>query len=110
MIKNRYFLLLIRKLLDWLEQAKRFTQLNLTSAYYWMRIKKGDNWKWAFQTRYGYFEYQVMSFGLFNTLISFQDYINKILAKKLNIFVIVYLDDIFIHSKDQGRGHMKAVW
>ena len=50
----------------------------------------------AFQTRYGYFKYQMMSFRLFNTPASFQSYINKILAEKFNIFIIVYLNDILI--------------
>ena len=49
-IKNRYPLLLIGKSLDWLGQAKQFTQLDLTSAYHWMRIKEGDEWKTAFRT------------------------------------------------------------
>ena len=66
-----------------------------------MRIKKGDEWKTVFQTRYSHFEYQVMPFGLSNAPASFQGYINKILAKKLDIFVILYLDDIFIYTKDQ---------
>ena len=65
-IKNRYLLPLIGKLLDWLGRARRFTQLDLTNAYYWMRICEGDEWKTAFRTRYGYFEYQVMPFGLSN--------------------------------------------
>ena len=51
-----------------------------------------------------------MSFGLTNTLASFQKYINKILTKKLNIFVIVYLDDILIYTDDDGDGHVSAVW
>ena len=50
-----------------------------------------------------------MSFKLSNVLASFQGYINKILAKKLDIFVIVYLDDIFIYTKDPGQGHVEAV-
>ena len=50
-----------------------------------------------------------MFFGLFNAPASFQGYINKILAKKLNIFVIVYLDDIFISNKDPGQGHIEIV-
>ena len=50
-----------------------------------------------------------MSFGLFNTLASFQNYINKILAKKLNIFVVVYLDNIFFYIKDLGQGYIKAM-
>ena len=101
-IKNQYPLSLISESLDWLGRAKQFTQLDLTSAYHWMRIKKGDKWKTVFQTWYGHFEYQIMPFGLSNASASFQGYINKILAKKLNIFVIIQLNVIFIYTKDQG--------
>ena len=52
---------------------------------------------------------QVMPFELSNAPASFQGYINKILAKKLNIFVIVYLDDILIHTEDPGQGHVEGV-
>ena len=69
--KNRYPLSFIGKSLDWLGQAKRFTQLDLTSAYHQMRIKESDKWKTTFQTCYGHFKYQVMPFGLFNTPASF---------------------------------------
>ena len=51
-----------------------------------------------------------MSFGLTNAPRSFQGYVNKILAEKLNIFVIVYLDDILIYTKDLEKAHVKAVW
>ena len=71
MIKNQYLLSLINKSLDWLSHVKRFTQLDLTSAYHQMRIKKDDKWKTGFQTRYGHFEYQVMLFGLSNASASF---------------------------------------
>ena len=108
-IKNRYPLPLIGESLDRLGRAKRFTQLDLTSAYHRMRIKEGDEWKTAFRTRYGHFEYQVMPFGLSNAPASFQGYINKILAEKLDIFVIVYLDDILIYIEDPGQGHMEVV-
>ena len=74
-----------------------------------MRIKEGDEWKTAFKTWYGYFEYQVMLFGLSNAPASFQGYINKILAKKLDVFVIVYLDDILIYTEDESQGHVEAV-
>ena len=74
-----------------------------------MRIRKGDEWKTAFRTRYGHFEYQVMLFGLTNTPASFQGYINNILTKKLDIFVIVYLDDILSYIDDDGDGHVSAV-
>ena len=74
-----------------------------------MRIKEGDEWKTVFQTRYSHFEYQVMPFGLSNAPASFQGYIDKILAKKLDIFVIVSLDDIFIYTENPGQGHVEAV-
>ena len=67
-----------------------------------MIIQEADEWKTTFRTRYGHFEYQVMPFGLSNTLASFQGYINKILAEKLDIFVIVYLHDILVYTKDPG--------
>ena len=50
-----------------------------------------------------------MLFGLSNTPASFQGYINKILTEKLDVFVIVYLDDILIYTEDQGQGHVEAV-
>ncbi len=75
-IKNWYPFLLLGKALNYLSWTKQFIQLDLTSAYHWMRIQKGNEWKTAFYTRYGYMEYQVMLFGLSNTSSSFQDYIN----------------------------------
>ncbi len=108
-IKNQYPLPLFGEVLDWLGRAKRFTQLDLTSIYHRMRIQEGDKWKSAFRTRYGHFKYQVMPFGLSNTLASFQGYINKILTKKLDIFVIVYLNNILIYTEDAGQPYVKAV-
>ena len=110
MIKNRYLLALIEESLDRLRRAKQFTQLDLTSAYYQMRIREGDEWKTAFRTWYSHFKYQVMSFSLTNTPASFQGYNNKILAEKLDIFVIVYLDDILIYTDNDGDGHVAVVW
>ncbi len=88
-IKNWYPLPLVRELLDRLGQVRRFTQLDLTNAYHRMRIREGDALKMVFRIRYGHFEYQVMPFGLTNAPATFQGYINKILAEKLDIFVIV---------------------
>ena len=101
---------LIGKSLDWLGQAKQFTQFNLINAYHWIKIKNGDKWKTAFWTWYSHFKYQVMFFGLSNAPANFQSYINKILAKKLDIFFIVYLDDIFIYIEEPGQAHVNAVW
>ena len=108
-IKNLYRLPFINEALDLLGRAKQFTQLNLTSAYHQMRITEGDEWKTAFKTWYGHFKYQVMLIRLFNAPASFQGYINNILAKKLDIFVIDHLDDILIYIKDRGQGHVEVV-
>ena len=67
-----------------------------------MRICEGDEWKTAFQTWYDHFEYQVMPFCLSNAPGNFQRYVIKILAEMLDIFIIVYLDDILIYTKDLG--------
>lgn len=71
-IKNHYILPLIDESFDRLGRAKRFKQLDLTNFYHRIRIKKGNEWKMAFRTRYGHFEYQVMLFGLSNAPASFQ--------------------------------------
>ncbi len=108
-IKNRYPLPLVGESLDRLGRARWLTQLDLTNAYHQMRLREGDEWKTAFRTRYGHFEYQVMPFGLTNAPAMFQGYINKILAKKLDVFVIVYLDDIFIYTESEGEKHVQAI-
>ncbi len=102
-IKNWYPLPLVRKSLDQQDWAQYFTQLDLTNPYHWMRIKEGNKWKTTFRTRYNHFKYQIILFGLTNALAMFQDNINKILAEKFDVFVIVYLDNIliYIESKDK---------
>ena len=75
-----------------------------------MRICEGDKWKTAIRTQYGHFNYQVMPFGFFNAQATFQRYFNQILAEKLDIFVIVYLDDILIYTKDPGQPYVKVVY
>ena len=70
-IKNLYPLPLIEKSLDRLRRARRFTQLDFTLVYHWMRIHKKNKWKTMFKTQYGHFEYQVMLFGLTNAPASF---------------------------------------
>jgi len=70
-IKNRYPLPLISEILDRLSHAKRFTKLDLRDAYHRMRIKEGDEWKTAFRTRYGHYEYMVIPFGLSNAPATF---------------------------------------
>ena len=74
-----------------------------------MNICEGEEQKTAFRIQYSYFEYQVMPFGLCNAPAIFQGYVNKILAEILDIFVIVYLDDILIYTKNPGQLYIEAV-
>ena len=67
-------------------------------------------WKTAFKTWYNHFKYQIMLLRLTNLTVIFQGYINKILTEKIDIFVIVYLDNIFIYTDDNRDGHVIAVW
>lgn len=97
-IKDRTPLPLISEIRDRLATAKWFTALDLKGAYNLIRIKKGDEWKTAFITRYGLFECLVMPFGLTNAPGTFQRMINEVLAQYIDRFVIVYLDDILIYS------------
>ena len=63
----------------------------------------------TFKTRYNYFEYQVILFGLSNTLATFQGYVNKILAEKLDIFVTIYLNNILIYIKNLGQPYVEVI-
>lgn len=91
---------MISGLLDQLNQPKIYTKIDLRGAYNLVCIKEGDEWKTAFQTRYGYFEYNVMSFGLTNAPTAFQHLMNDVFQEFLDDFVVCYLDDIFIYSKN----------
>jgi RNase H-like domain found in reverse transcriptase/Reverse transcriptase (RNA-dependent DNA polymerase)/Integrase zinc binding domain/Chromo (CHRromatin Organisation MOdifier) domain/Integrase core domain len=107
-VKNRYPLPLISELLDRVRRAKWFTKLDLRSAFHQLRIAQGDEWKTAFRTRYGHFEYLVMPFGLTNAPASFQAYANDCLREYLDKFCVAYLDDILIYS-DSLEEHIQHV-
>ena len=110
-IKNRYPLPLIPELLDRFRQAKYFTKLDLRGAYNLVRIAHGEEWKTAFRTRYGHFEYLVMPFGLANAPASFQGLINDTLRPFLDRFATAYLDDIMIYSNtlEEHKEHVRQV-
>lgn len=101
-VKNRYPLPLISEILDRLAGSKIFSKLDIQDAYYRIRIKEGDEWKTAFRTRYGHYEYTVMPFGLTNAPATFQNYIHTALHDVLDVFAIAYLDDILIFSADRA--------
>jgi hypothetical protein len=92
---------LISGLLEQLGQAKIFTKIDLRGAYNLVRIKEGDQWKTTLRTRYDNFEYNVMPFGLTNALAIFQHMMNNIFREYLDHFVVIYLNDILIFSKNK---------
>ncbi|CAJ0919308.1 unnamed protein product [Ranitomeya imitator] len=88
--------------------AKWFTKIDLRGAYNLVRIKQGDEWKTAFNTPEGHFEYLVMPFGLSNAPSVFQSFMHDIFREYLDKFMIVYLDDVLVFS-DDWESHVQQV-
>ena len=93
---------------DSLQGATVFTKSDLHNAYHLVKMRDGDKWKTAFNTPLGHFEYLVMPFGLTNAPAIFQALINDALRDMLHCFVIVYLDDILIFSRNLSE-HVQHV-
>ncbi|KAL1023302.1 hypothetical protein UPYG_G00038940, partial [Umbra pygmaea] len=110
-VKHKYPLPLIPAALEQVGQASIYTKLDLRSAYNLVRIRKGDEWKTAFITHAGHYEYLVMPYGLTNAPAVFQSFMNTIFHDMLDRFVIVYIDDILIYSSSLSDhvNHVKAV-
>ena len=99
--KNRYPLPLTHDLIDRVAGCTKFTVIDLKNAYNLLRVKEGDEWKTAFRTHLGLYEYTVMPFGLTNAPATFQAFIQETLHDILDISCVVYLDDILIFSKPE---------
>ncbi|KAL0537102.1 hypothetical protein IC582_026072 [Cucumis melo] len=100
-VKNRYPLPRIDDLFGQLQGATVFSKIDLRSGYHQLRIKDGDVPKTAFRSRYGHYEFIVMSFGLTNAPTVFMDLMNRMFREFLDTFVIVFIDDILIYSKTE---------
>jgi hypothetical protein len=98
-IKNKYPLLHIDILFDQLAGAQVFSKIDLRSGYHQIKIHPEDIPKTAFTTRYGLFEYLVMSFGLTNVLVHFMYLMNSVFMLELDQFVVVFIDDFLVYSK-----------
>ena len=110
-IKNKYPLPKIEDLFDQLNGARVFSKIDLRTGYHQLKVRESDIPKTAFTSRYGLFEYTVMSFGLTNAPAYFMNLMNKVFMKFLDKFVVVFIDDILIYSKteEEHAEHLRSV-
>ncbi|GJS01906.1 putative reverse transcriptase domain-containing protein [Tanacetum coccineum] len=110
-VKNRYPLLKIDDLFDHLQGSSVYSKIDLRSGYHQLRVREENILKTAFRTRYGHYEFQVMPFGLTNAHAVFMDLMNRVCKPYLDEFVIVFIDDILIYSKDkkEHEEHLKEI-
>ena len=106
--KDKYPLPLLNDMKRRLGKAQIFTKLDLRDAFNLIRIKQGDEWKTAFRTKHGTYEYLVMPFGLTNAPATMQRVVNKTLQDCLDRFALVYMDDILVYSNNEGE-HVRHV-
>jgi hypothetical protein len=110
-IKNKYPLPWIDDLFDQLRSARVFSKLDLRAGYHQLKVREEDIEKTAFVSRYGHYEYTVVPYGLTNAPGVFMNLMNKLFMKYLDKFVVVFIDDILIFSKnkEEHAEHLRIV-
>ncbi|GKF10432.1 putative reverse transcriptase domain-containing protein, partial [Tanacetum coccineum] len=110
-VKNRYPLPRIDNLFDQLQGSSVYSKIDLRSGYHQLRIREEDIPITAFRTRYSHYEFQVMPFGLTNAPALFMDLMNRVCKPYLDKFVIIFINDILIYSKnkEEHERHLKII-
>ena len=110
-IRNKYPLPRIDDLFNQLQEAKFFSKIHLRSGYYQLKVRESDIPKTTFVTRYGQYEFTVMSFGLTNAPAYFMSLMNMVFMEELDKFVVVFIDDILIYSQsaEEHEQHLRIV-
>jgi hypothetical protein len=110
-VKNKYPLPRIEDLFDQMRGARVFSKIDLRSGYHRMKIRPSDIPKMAFSTRYGLYEFTIMSFGLTNAPAYFMNLMNKVFMEYLDRFIVVFIDDILINSNSDSdhEEHLRLV-
>ncbi|GJT24382.1 putative reverse transcriptase domain-containing protein [Tanacetum coccineum] len=110
-VKNRYPLPRIDDLFDQLQGSSVYSKIDLRSGYHQLRVREEDIPKTAFRTCYGHYEFQVMPFGLTNAPAVFMDLMNRVCKPYLDKFVIAFIDDMLIYSKnkEEHEEHLKLI-
>jgi len=93
----------MQELQDRVQGAQWFTKMDLKNGFNLIRIREGDEWKTAFRTHYGLYEFQVMPFGLTNAPSTFQDMMNHVLSDLLDVGVLAYMDDILVYARTKSE-------